>query len=483
MQSHRLRGFFCSSGADAVPFSSPFYQKRYLDFTRRPCKGERMRLQARFWRLAFASGVSNIADGLVSVVLPLVALQLTGSALAVAAVAAATRLPWLLFALPAGSVIDSVDRRRLMVRAQFFRGAGLAVLAGLIATDLVAVGHLVVLALMLGTAEVLYDSASQTMLPSVVAKESLPAANSRLFGIEATANTFIGPPLGGLLVTLASQTAITAGAVAYLVAAVFVRSVPGDFRPGGRSEPSAGEPPGGEPPGGEPPDLPDPPDPSAPSVPGSRRSPTLSVAGTLAGIREGLRYLLADAVLRRLTALVAAVSFTMGAVGVILPVHVVAPGPMGLNEAGYGLLVASSGIGAVLASLTSDRVLKRVPTVWCLRSAIVAVAVMQFALPSTQPVLVGLALASGSFFVVLWNVITVSYRQSAVPDRLLGRVNSAYRMCAWGFAPVGALVGGVLAATVSTAAAFAAAGVCTALMIPVVWRLRGITFPGRPQDS
>jgi MFS family permease len=433
-----------------------------------------MRLQARFWRLAFASGVSNIADGLVSVVLPLVALQLTGSALAVAAVAAATRLPWLLFALPAGSVIDSVDRRRLMVRAQLFRGAGLAVLAGLIATDLVAVGHLVVLALMLGTAEVLYDSASQTMLPSVVAKESLPAANSRLFGIEATANTFIGPPLGGLLVTLASQTAITAGAVAYLVAAVFVRSVPGDFRPGGRSEPPAGDPPAGGPPGGEPPD---------PSAPGSPRSSTLSVVGTLAGIREGLRYLLADAVLRRLTALVAAVSFTMGAVGVILPVHVVAPGPMGLNEAGYGLLVASSGIGAVLASLTSDRVLERVPTAWCLRSAIVAVAVMQFALPSTQPVLVGLALASGSFFVVLWNVITVSYRQSAVPDRLLGRVNSAYRMCAWGFAPIGALVGGVLAATVSTAAAFAAAGVCTALMIPVVWRLRGITFPGRPQDS
>ncbi|WP_285733462.1 MFS transporter [Nocardiopsis sp. ATB16-24] len=417
-----------------------------------------MRLQARFWRLAFASGVSNLSDGLVSVVLPLVALQSTGSALAVAAVAAATRLPWLLFALPVGAVIDNVDRRALMVGAQIFRGVGLAVLAVSVVTGLVAVWQLVVLALLLGTAEVLYDSASQTMLPSVVPKDSLPAANSRLFGIEATANTFIGPPLGGLLVVLDSQTAIAAGAVAYLGAAVFVRSIPGDFRPRVRPETSSVEPVG-------------------PSVSGSR--PSLSVAGTVVGIREGLRYLLADAVLRRLSILVGAVSFTMGAIGVILPVHVVEPGPMGLNEAGYGLLVASSGIGAVLASLTSERVLKRLPTVWCLRSAIIAVALMQFTLPSTQPVLVGLALAWGSFFVVLWNVVTVSYRQAAVPDHLLGRVNSAYRMCAWGFAPLGALAGGALAAATSTGVAFTAAGACTLLMVFVVWGIRGIAFPGR----
>ena len=154
-----------------------------------------MRLQARFWRLAFASGVSNLSDGLVSVVLPLVALQSTGSALAVAAVAAATRLPWLLFALPVGAVIDNVDRRALMVGAQIWRcGTGGSAVSG---HGLVAV-QLVVLALLLGTAEVLYDSASQTMLPSVVPKDS-SAANSRLFGIEHGEHLH-RPALGGLLV-------------------------------------------------------------------------------------------------------------------------------------------------------------------------------------------------------------------------------------------------------------------------------------------
>ena len=93
--------------------------------------------------------------------------------------------------------------------------------------------------------------------------------------------------------------------------------------------------------------------------------------------------------------------------------------------------------------------------------------------------LVGLALAWGSFFVVLWNVVTVSYRQAAVPDHLLGRVNSAYRMCAWGFAPLGALAGGALAAATSTGVAFTAAGACTLLMVFVVWGIRGIAFPGR----
>ncbi|HVR76755.1 MAG TPA: hypothetical protein VMS99_00020 [Acidimicrobiia bacterium] len=51
--------------------------------------------------------------------------------------------------------------------------------------------------------------------------------------------------------------------------------------------------------------------------------------------------------------------------------------------------------------------------------------------------------AISSFFVVLWNIITVSLRQSLIPDRMLGRANSVYRFLGWGMIPVGAFLGGV----------------------------------------
>lgn len=421
-----------------------------------------MPLPRAFWRLAAATGVSNLSDGLVSVVMPLVALQLTGSPVVVAVVAAATRLPWLLFALVAGAIIDRVDRRTLMVRAQVFRGVGLAVLAAVLLHGTTPVAALVVVALLLGMAEVLYDSSSQTILPSVVPKASLPVANSRLFGVEATANTFVGPPLAGLLVAVAAPVAIAVGSLAYLLAAVLVRTLPGSFRARGASARAWHR---------------------AEVGASTRRGPARWVwsawpsGRTAKDIREGLVHLFADRVLRRLTVLVAVSSFTMAAVSVILPVHVVGPGPMGLSEAGYGLLVASSGIGAVLASLTSERVLRLMPPGVTLRAAIVVVATMQCLLLSTAPVLVGAALATMSFFIVLWNVVTISYRQASVPDHLLGRVNSAYRMCAWGSGPLGALAGGLLTSATSTSTAFVAAGVATGLMVPVVWRLRRIVLP------
>lgn len=397
-----------------------------------------------------ATGVSNFSDGLVSVVMPLVALQLTGSPVVVAVVAAATRLPWLLFALVAGAIIDKVDRRTLMVRSQIFRFAGLALLVVMVSYDLTPVTSLVVVALLLGVAEVLYDSASQTVLPNVVPKRSLPKANSRLFGIEATTSTFLGPPLAGLLVGLTASVALSVGSVSYLLAALLVGTIPGNFQPKG-----------------------------AEALPMERRRIPISEAlrRTFADIREGMVHLFSDTILRQLTLLVAVSSFTSAAVAVILPVHVVGTGPMGLSESGYGLLVASSGIGAVVASLTSERILRIFPPGIALCASILMIAAMQCLLFSTIPVLVGTALATMSFFVVLWNVVTISYRQTSVPDHLLGRVNSTYRMFAWGAGPLGALAGGLLTDATSTATAFIAAGLVTGAMLPVVWRLRRTTFP------
>jgi MFS family permease len=167
---------------------------------RAPEGGEPGRLGLPFWRLWSASGLSNLADGLVKIALPLVAVTLTDSPGLVAGVTLAVTLPWLLFALPAGALADRVDRRLAMVTANVVRAAAVAVLAVTLVLGLesspAAIWALYAVALLLGTAETVYDTCAQSILPQVVSRDRLPRANGRLIAAELTANEFVGPPLG-----------------------------------------------------------------------------------------------------------------------------------------------------------------------------------------------------------------------------------------------------------------------------------------------
>jgi MFS family permease len=159
------------------------------------------RLGRPFWQLWSASALSNLADGLVKIALPLVAVTLTDSPGLVAGVTLAVTLPWLLFALPVGALADRVDRRIAMVMADVVRAAAMAVLAVPLVLGLessaAALWVLYAVALLLGTAETVYDTCAQSILPQVVARDRLPRANGRLIAVELTANEFVGPPAGG----------------------------------------------------------------------------------------------------------------------------------------------------------------------------------------------------------------------------------------------------------------------------------------------
>src|ERR687892_2609456 len=142
------------------------------------------RLGLAFWQLWSGSGLSNLADGLVKIALPLVAVTLTNSPGLVAGVALAVTLPWLLFALPAGALADRVDRRSAMVTANVVRAAAVAALAATLVLGLessaAAIWALYAMALLLGTAETVYDTSAQSILPQVVPRDRLARANGRL---------------------------------------------------------------------------------------------------------------------------------------------------------------------------------------------------------------------------------------------------------------------------------------------------------------
>ena len=376
-------------------------------------------LGAGFWRLWTSSSLSNAADGIVKVALPLVAVRITDSPALIAGLTIAFTLPWLFFALPAGALADRVDRRRAMVLANTARSAILLALAAVVALDADSMWLLYAVAFALGSAETLHDTSAQSILPQLVPRATLPRANSRLFAAEMTANEFVGPPLGGVLVAASAALAFAVPAMLWVFAVAVLLSVRGSFQ-----------------------------------VVRTGRSTMRS------DIAEGLRYLWRNRLLRTFAIMVGLMNFTSNAVWAVFVLYAVGPdSALGLSEPGYGLLLTATSIGSVLGFLLAERIVRRLGRTAALVLTVVLVALSRGVPALTTSVgLVATAFVLGSVGIAVWNIVVVSFRQHVTPDRMLGRLNSGFRLVAWGTMPLGAAVGGLLAEAFGLRTVFATMG-------------------------
>ncbi len=386
-----------------------------------------------YWKLWTASVVSNLGDGLSVVAYPWLASALTRNPVAIAGVAVATRLPWLVFTLPAGVITDRVDRRKLVMGMDLIRfaltlGVAFAVLAaegslndpgdiadGLASTPdngAVALVLLYLAAVLLGSAEVLRDNSAQTLMPSLVDTEHLDKANGRLWGAEMVMNAFVGPPLAGLLLSVSFALPFFIDAGTFAVAAGLLFLIAGDFAPKGR-----------------PVDAPQ--------------------ASFREDLREGVRWLWQHRLLRSLgiaLGLLNGLGAMQQAVDVLFAQEV-----LGLSAAGFGALAIAFAIGGVTGSMVAHRVSEKLGPGNSLFATIIVSAIGPALIGSMPSVpLVFAVFLVGSFFAVVWNVITVGLRQTLIPDHLLGRVNSVYRFFGWGMIPIGSMLGGLLVVVVDT---------------------------------
>ncbi|MCE6997939.1 MFS transporter [Saccharothrix sp. S26] len=363
-------------------------------------------LGSGFRRLWVSSGLSNLADGTFKVALPLVAIQTTREPTLVAGLVFALTLPWLVFALPAGALTDRLDRRRTMLWANATRAALLAALAVAVAAGWATIWLLYAVAFAAGIAETLYDTSAQSLLPRLVDRDRLPRANSRLFAAELTAHEFVGPPVGGLLVAAGAVAAFTAPAALWLVALVALWTVRGTFK--------------------------------------AHREHRTTLR---ADIAEGLRFLLRHRLLRGLAVVVGLFNVANTASGAVLVLYAVGPGSaMGLTGQVFGLLLTAPAVGSLVGSPAAERVVARLGRGRSLALGFVAGTLMVAAPAATSdPCVITAAFAVAGGGIAVLNVVAVSLRQHVTPDRLLGRVNSAYRLVAWGTMPLGAAIGGALA--------------------------------------
>ena len=382
------------------------------------------KLGSSYWRLWTATAISNLGDGISGVAYPWVASAVTRSPLLIAAAGFASRLPWLIFTLHAGVITDRFDRRKLIIAMDTIRGV-LTLIVGAIVllnkdslpslNDLSSITDLetnwplyitlVITAFLFGLAEVLRDNSAQTLMPSVVESENLEKANGRMWSAESLTNSFIGPPLGSLLIGIAIYLPFFVDAGTFFVAVALIASISGSFKP-------------------------------------VEEKPREKI-NFKAEIKEGYRWLWAHDLLRPMAIILGALNLvgTMVAATFILYTQEV----LNTSVFVFAVLGTAGAVGGIAGGLIAPKISEKIgsgPSLW-LSLAMGPIGAVIIGTSNSWHV-VWVVLLFQSFLSVLWNTITVSLRQSIIPTYLLGRVNSVYRFFGWGSIPIGMFLGGAI---------------------------------------
>jgi MFS family permease len=383
------------------------------------------KLGASYWKLWSATGISNLGDGIAAVAYPWLASAVTRSPFLIALSAVVSRLPWLIFTLHAGVITDRFNRKKIIVTMDFLRGL-LAISVGIVVflesdslpslSELTSITSLetnyslyfviLITAFLFGLAEVLRDNSAQTLMPAVVEDKDLEKANGRMWSAESLTNSFIGPPLGSLVIGVAIFLPFFIDAVTFFIAAALIAAM----KPTVRS-----------------------------FAPAAKSGPI----NFRVEIKEGFAWLWAHSLLRPMAiilGLINGIASLSGAIFILFAQEV-----LNTTVFIFAVLGTAGAVGGILGGLLGPKVSEKVGSGR-------ALAIALFVMPAStliigfmsQWYLVWILVAIETFVAVLWNIVTVSLRQSLIPSHLLGRVNSVYRFFAWGTIPIGTLLGGAI---------------------------------------
>ncbi|MFD5429714.1 MFS transporter [Streptomyces sp. NPDC127084] len=388
--------------------------------------------------------VSSLGTALSNLAVPILALAISGSPTLAGLVGAARYAPYLLLNALAGVLVDRWDRRLVMIVADLGRFAVLATVPLAYALDGLTVTHLALVAFLEGAGHVFSAVSHLSALPRLVPAEQVPSANAAN-EVGDSAASVGGSALFGVLVgaarnsTLGAVYAYAVDALTYLASGVSLLFVRGPLQ--GERE-------------------------------GSGRTSILDE------LKEGFAFLWRRRLLRLLMLLITAVNFLQAPL--TLAAIVLATEQMGVGAGLIGLTMAGVGAATVLSGLAASRLTERIGLralvlgsvlLWAVAAAVMALA------PGPMPLATGVLITS-----VLWPVFAVavvSYRLTATPDALQGRVNSAFRTLSFGAEPLGLALGGTLIAAAGSRAVFwgAAAGLALVLL-GGAWAWRRLSAAG-----
>jgi MFS family permease len=289
---------------------------------------------------------------------------------------------------------------------------------------------------------VVFTNAAQTVLPELVPTDLLHKANGQQYAIQTAGQLFVGPPVGSLLFGVAVGLPFGMDAASFAISAALLATLPRTRRAAVRHPPMR------------------------------------------SAIAEGLRYLTGNRLLRTLALLLGVNNFC-GQFGTSTLV-LFATETLHVSPRGYGLVLTGTAVGAVAGGLVNARLVAAVGERAATLTALFGMALAYLATGLVpDAVLLGVVMAANGFLVTLWNIVTVSLRQELVPREILGRVNSVYRMLGWGFMPLGALAGGLVAHSLGLRAPYLVASAIrlVAVLVAVPTLLAALSAARAPRDA
>jgi MFS family permease len=380
------------------------------------------KLGRAYWKLWSATAVSNLGDGVSGIAYPWLASAVTRSPILIAVAGFASRLPWLVFTLHAGVITDRFDRKKLILAMDFIRGLLTVVVGGFVLLNTESLPSLnelnsltdmetnwalylvlLIASFLFGLAEVLRDNSAQTLMPSVVAQENLEKANGRMWSAESLTNSFIGPPLGSFLIGISIFIPFFFDAVSFFVAVALIAAISGNFKP-------------------------------------IHEQPREKI-NFKNEIKEGFGWLWGHPLLRPMAIILGfmnGVGSMIGATYILFAQEI-----LETSVFEFAILGMAGAFGGIIGGLLAPKISEKLGSGPSLGLTLIfgPISALIIGLSSTWQV-VWVVTVFQTIFAILWNTITVSLRQSIIPQELLGRVNSVYRFFAWGSIPIGVFLGG-----------------------------------------
>jgi MFS family permease len=345
--------------------------------------------------------VSSVGTRVSMLAFPLLVLAITHSPAQAGLIAAMRGLPYALFILPAGALVDRWNRKRVMILCDSGRAMALGSIPVALLLGHLTIVQLYIVSLVEGTLFTFFNLAETACLPHVVAKEQLPAAVAQYMVIDSTAG-MIGPSIGGAFYSIGRAIPFLTDAISYGVSVLSLFFIKVKFQ--------------------------------------EERDHT--PIRLWADIREGLSWLWHQPLIRFIAVLTGGI--TMPVVGYGLILIVLAQGQHASSFT-IGLIFACGGIGSILGAMivgplqkwfSFSRLMIGSTWIWALTWLLFAIA--------RNPLMLGVVTALSFIIVPIYTSVQFGYRLALIPDHLQGRVNSIFRLIAFGSEPIGLAVTGVL---------------------------------------